>query len=112
MQVSLFNDWRKSVVQSRKIEMLKANGRYTVVGVDREDVFSDKSLGEWEQVLENEDFVRIHKSYIVNLRYVEKIGNNVVLKDGTSVPLARRRKKEFEAKYKEYLMREDRPFMT
>ncbi len=107
MQVSLFNDWRRSIVQSRKIELLKADGRYTVVGVDKEKLFSDKSLCEWEQELGNKDFVRIHKSYIVNLGYVVKVESTVVLKDGTSVPLARRRKKGFEARYKEYLMREE-----
>lgn len=36
MQVLLFNNWRKSVVQSTKIEMLKADGRYTVVDVGRD----------------------------------------------------------------------------
>lgn len=107
MQVSLFNDWRKNVVQSRKIELLIAEGRYTVVDVEGEEVLSDKSLGEWEQELESEGFVRIHKSYIVNLRYVAKVESTVVLKDGTSVPLARRRKKEFEERYKEYLMRDE-----
>ncbi len=70
-------------------------------------MFSDKSLGEWEQEIKNQDFERIHKSYIVNLRYVITIGNTVVPKNGISVPLARRLKKEFEARYKEYLMRED-----
>jgi len=106
MQISLFNDWRKNVVQSGKIEKLIAEGRYTVVDVEGEEVFSDKSIGEWEKELKDQDFVRIHKSYIVNLRYVIKIGNTVILKDGTIVPLARRRKKEFDERYREYLMRE------
>lgn len=104
MQVSLFNDWRRNVVHSRKIEKLMAEGRYTVVDVEGEEVFSDKGLGEWEKELKDLDFVRIHKSYIVNLRYVIKIGNTIVLQDGTTVPLARRRKKEFEERYREYLM--------
>lgn len=107
MQVLLFNNWRKSVVQSTKIEMLKADGRYTVVDVGREEIFSDKSLSVWEQELDKKYFVRIHKSYIVNLRYVVKVGSTVVLKDGTAVPLARRRKKEFEIRYREFLVREE-----
>lgn len=107
MQVSLFNDWKKNIIQSRNIELLKADGRYTVVGIDKNVIFSDKSIGTWEQELANEDFIRIHKSYIINLRYVVQVGSTIVLKNGTAVPLARRRKKTFETKYKEYLMRED-----
>lgn len=72
-----------------------------------EEIFSDKSLSVWEQELDKKYFVRIHKSYIVNLRYVVKVGSTVVLKDGTSVPLARRRKKEFEIRYKEFLVGEE-----
>lgn len=47
----------------------------------------------------------MHKSYLVNLKYIDQIGDMLVLKDGMEIPVARRRKKEFEEKYREYIMR-------
>lgn len=101
----MFHDWRKSVVESSEIELLKAEGRYSLLSIKKEDVFSDKSISEWEQELGELDFFRVHKSYLVNLKYIDKIGDMLVLKDGVEIPVARRRKKEFEEKYREYIMR-------
>lgn len=43
----------------------------------------------------NEDFVRIHQSYFVNLRFVRKIdGNDLLLSNGVRLPIARARLKE------------------
>lgn len=41
------------------------------------------------------DFVRIHQSYLVNLRFVRKItGNNLLLSDNQTLPVARSKRKE------------------
>lgn len=101
----MFNDWRKSIVESSDIELLKAEGRYSLLSIKKENIFSDKSISEWEQELGAVDFFRVHKSYLVNLKYIDKIGDMLVLKDGMEIPVARRRKKEFEEKYKEFIMR-------
>lgn len=105
IKISLFHDWRKSVVESSKIELLKAEGRYSLLSIKKEEVFSDKSISEWEQELGELNFFRVHKSYLVNLKYIDQIGDMLVLKNGVKIPLARRRKKEFEEKYKEYIIR-------
>lgn len=101
----MFHNWRKSVVENSEIELLKAEGRYSLLRIKKEEFFSDKSISEWEQELGELDFFRVHKSYIVNLEYIEQIGDMLVLKNGVQIPVARRRKKEFEEKYKEYIMR-------
>ena len=101
----MFHNWRKSVVENSKIELLKAEGRYSLLSIKKEEFFSDKSISEWEQELGELDFFRVHKSYIVNLEYIDQIGDILVLKNGVQIPVARRRKKEFEEKYKEYIMR-------
>ena len=45
-------------------------------------------------------FFRSHKSHIVNLnhvsRYVQSDGGSLILNEGTSVPVARRKKEDLE----------------
>ena len=46
---------------------------------------------------------KIHKSYIVNLYYVDSYTDTeVIMKNKIKVPLARRIKKEFELAYMEF----------
>lgn len=65
------------------------------------------SLKALEEEWSEYDFLRIHKSYLVNQRYIEKVGGKeVILKDGTVLEMGRDRKKsvyhamsQFERKY-------------
>ena len=80
------------------LHIRKTNGRMTT------QYGSLKALEEeWSEY----DFLRIHKSYLVNQRYIEKVGGKeVILKDGTVLEMGRDRKKsvchamsQYERKY-------------
>ena len=63
-----------------------------------EKVLIAKSMSEFEDLLPQNTFFRIHQSYIVNIRYIKKYlkeGNIVVLDDNTELSIARRRKDDF-----------------
>ena len=57
------------------------------------------TLKEVEGMLRNLDFFRVHKSYIINLKYITRYikgeGGMVILKDGSEVEVSRRNKLEF-----------------
>lgn len=62
----------------------------------------DMTLSELEERLERESFVRVHRSYLVNLNSVKEIlrvdGNYVVVagdRDETHIPVARRQVRQF-----------------
>ena len=60
--------------------------------------FKNKSLKEFEEILQNANFFRIHKSYLVNIAYVTEFDSskNVVhMNDGVKLEVARRRREEF-----------------
>lgn len=103
-KIALCTDCKKRSLECTEIELLKANGRYSLVFLPSESIFSDKSLWEWELELEESLFVRVHRSYIVNLAHIKSVGNTVILNSGTIVPLAKRWQKEFESKYQTYLI--------
>ncbi|WP_435356365.1 LytR/AlgR family response regulator transcription factor [Emticicia sp. SJ17W-69] len=53
-----------------------------------------KTLKNLEQVLADNTFVRIHKEHIINRTFIASFSDTlVVLNDGTSLGLARRRKR-------------------
>lgn len=53
-----------------------------------------KTLGEYEDLLREHGFVRIHKSYLVNARYVSKIDREgtLLMSDNKLLPVSKRRK--------------------
>jgi two-component system, LytTR family, response regulator len=58
-----------------------------------------KTLKEAEDVLQGQDFCRIHHSYFINMKcvqsYIRGEGGEVVLNNGTHLPVSRTRKQEF-----------------
>ena len=53
----------------------------------------------WKKSLTNDTLIRVHKSYIVNSYYIKKLNSDeLILTTDTTVPLARRRKKQVQTK--------------
>jgi two-component system, LytTR family, response regulator len=79
---------------------VEADGNYcSFVLRDGKKYLSSKKLGDAEEILsEIDQFFRVHKSHIINLKYVEKYireDGNIIMKDGTCISLARSKKDEF-----------------
>jgi two-component system, LytTR family, response regulator len=57
-----------------------------------------KPLSEYEELLSEFDFIRVHKSHLVNgskiISFIKKDGGYLLTSDGSSVPVSRRRKDE------------------
>jgi two-component system LytT family response regulator len=64
----------------------------------------DRTIKEYEDLLPENSFFRIHHSYIVNVNFIRKFfkegrGGYLELSDGTTVPVASRRKDIFLSKF-------------
>lgn len=61
---------------------------------DHKPILISKTLGEYEELLEEHQFIRIHKSFLVNKQYVQKVDRDgmVWMKDGKLLSVSRRRK--------------------
>lgn len=72
-----------------EIQYLEVQKNYVTIHAD-EEYSVKRTLNELAEEL-NESFYRIHRSYIVNLRFVKRISRaEVTLKDGTVLPLSRK----------------------
>lgn len=77
---------RLSVYEIRYLEVMR---NYTTIHA-AEDYSVKRSLSDLKGELD-EGFYQIHRSFIVNLRFVRRVTRTeVVLKDGTALPLSRR----------------------
>ncbi len=58
-----------------------------------------RSLKEVEGLLKNKGFFRVHHSYLVNLNYMDRYikgdGGDIIMSDGSCIPVSRQRKQEF-----------------
>lgn len=60
-------------------------------------------LRDYVERLERQSFVQIHKSYLVNMKYISVIEkDSVILTDERRLPLSRHRKKEVKERYRQY----------
>ena len=91
-----------SFVNINEIVYCKADFSYTsiyLVGGKR--LFVSKSLKEVDELLQNKNFYRCHKSYIINLNMIERYskakGNMLIMNNKTEIPLSRSKKIEFIA---------------
>ena len=86
---------------------LKAEINYTIIHLsDGRKLIVARTLKEYENILRQHDFIRIHNSHIINLsylkRYVKGNGGVVHLEDGTQLDVSRQRKEEFLSALKSY----------
>lgn len=63
---------------------------YIEVHTNSEKITLRKKISEMEEILPSKYFVRCHRSYIVNVKYIKSITkNNVLLENGFNIPISR-----------------------
>jgi len=86
-----------SVVLKDEIVRIEASGKYSWVILDKNrKLVSSKPMGDYEQMLVEEGFVRVHASHVVNVRHVSryftKDGDHILMDNGDKIEVSRRRK--------------------
>lgn len=85
------------LVAPHEIIRCEANNNYTIFHLTGNmSITTSKTIKEYEEILAEYRFVRVHKSHLVNLLYVEQLTNKnqLLLTNKTLVDVSRRRKPE------------------
>lgn len=95
------------VVDIKDIIYCEASSNYTNFHfVNRSVICASRPIHEYESLLEDSQFVRIHKSYLVNIEYIKEYirgeGGSVLLSGGQEVEVSRRKKEVLMRKMKEH----------
>ncbi len=96
------------IVDLEDVLYLEGDDNYTSFYLNKhKKVIVSKTLKEYEDLLSDLGFFRIHKSSIINLFHLKNInrenGMNVVMSDGRTLAVSRRRSTELLDKAKQYL---------
>lgn len=91
-------------IHSNEIKYVEVQKKDMSIHTINKDLEVRYSLEKIERDLNLDKFVRCHKSYLVNLSYVENIKlNTLVLESGEEVPVSRYRYKDVKEKFLKFL---------
>ena len=88
------------VLRLEDIIMCEAQKNYTTIHVqNRKPVLVSRPLLEYEKMLDSAGFLRVHKTWLINLQHVAEYhrgeGGVVIMSNGQEVEISRRKKDEF-----------------
>jgi two-component system, LytTR family, response regulator len=94
------------VVSLNDIIYCEAENTYTYIHLkDNKKVLASRPLMDYETLLQDSLFFRIHKSTLVNMKHIKEYqkgeGGSVLMNNGRSLEVSRRKKEAFIAKMKE-----------
>jgi two-component system LytT family response regulator len=88
------------IVDPNEFVYLEGDGNYTsIIFTDGTKYVDTKSIGVYEDILDKQQFFRIHKSHIVNVLFVKEFlndnGHYVIMKNNIRLPISRLRVPQF-----------------
>ncbi len=108
-KISINTGNKIQVIELEKLSRLEGFDNYSKLILNNQNVITDsKCLKNYEEFLDQTAFVRVHKSHIVNLAFIDKvvkegIGFVILMNDESQVPVARRRSKSFFEKFNSFV---------
>jgi len=87
------------LVHANEILACESDSNYTTLHLrEGKPMVISRTLKEFEDLLGDHDFLRIHHSFLVNKKHIKKYikgeGGEVILSNGKNVPVSRRKKQE------------------
>ncbi|TSJ46271.1 LytR/AlgR family response regulator transcription factor [Fluviicola chungangensis] len=93
------------IIDLNDITYCLADGAYTHFHfADRKPILVSKTLAHFENIIDSNQFIRTHQSYLVNMRYVTQFdkrnGGFLILANEIEIPVSTRKKEEVMAHFK------------
>ncbi|NQV15329.1 response regulator transcription factor [bacterium] len=82
-------------LELNKVQYLKKDGHYIVFKLENGEELSRMSMADVLEALPNDNFCRIHKSYVVAMAKIDTISRHSVLVRGHKLPLGESYRKAF-----------------
>jgi two-component system LytT family response regulator len=92
------------IIPINEVDYIEAYDDYVKIYQGKKYVLKKQTMNHFEQVLPKDQFIRIHRSYILNVNELTKIESYeknsyvAILKSGTSIPISRSSYSELKAR--------------
>lgn len=101
-KIGLASQEKVDFVETNQIIRCEADNNYTHIFIDNQKKMTiSKTLKEFEELLSDYGFIRLHQSHLVNSAYIQSYykndGGYIKLNDGTTIPISRTKKNEIIA---------------
>jgi two-component system, LytTR family, response regulator len=98
-RIALHSIEKVHLVSIEEIIRCESQGAYTIFYLkNKEQILVTRNLKEFEQLLEEHEFVRVHHSHLINFaylkEYVKKDGGYAIMSDKSEVPVSFRKKNQ------------------
>ncbi|MGE5108778.1 MAG: LytR/AlgR family response regulator transcription factor [Sphingobacteriales bacterium] len=96
-----------TIVKLEEILYCEAQRSYTLFRlINNKSIMISKPLFDYDKLLTDTIFLRVHKSFLINLLHVKEYtrgeGGTVVMSNGMEIEVSRRKKEQFLVKVKEF----------
>ncbi len=96
-RIAISNSDGVHLVELDEVVRCEADGNYTKIYTTKEEVIlTSKTLKEYDTMLSDFNFERVHNSHLVNMRHIKKYLNKdsgyLQMTDGSQIPVSQRKK--------------------
>ncbi len=93
-----------NVVELKDIVRCESDRSYTAFHfTDKKSILLSKAIGDFEDLLDEHNFMRVHQSHLINLAHVKSYtkgrGGSVEMSDGSIIDISRNKREEFIEKF-------------
>lgn len=94
---------KSKYVRVEDIVYMESDGHYVIFHCMGQDYRFRSRMKEYEEKLQDHYFVRPAKSFLINCAWVDEIGDNVIMKDGSRIPCSKSRKANAQKMWERYV---------
>lgn len=102
----LNNSGKTEKIAYEQIEFLESDCHYVIIHMtDGTTVRILGKLDDFEQRIDDADFLRCHKSFLINMRFTESMDGDFIMRSGTHVSYRKREKKHLQKIFNDYALK-------
>ena len=95
----------EDIIDLYEVYYVKADGPYINIHTNGSYEVYRMTLKDFANKIHNSNFIRIHKSYLINMRYINEINNKFLILDNDErLPISKSNRKTVLITYRKYLL--------